>query len=843
MKNILSIIFTLTLSINAYCQLIFTEATDIEVVTDNSTYPDAFTGGYNSAQFCEIDLNLDGTMDLIIYDRFRGLVRPYINEGISDSISYTYSPDYAYKFPEMEDFLITRDYNNDGLMDLIVGTINMTIYENTSTSSSGLQFVNQGVIRTQINSNLISDLNPNRTNFPAIFDIDRDNDLDFLVNRGGRTIEYHRNLSIDNNNNYTPSLEKRSDCWGLFFESYNSDSTRTDSIYLDSCLFSKTGGERIGNLDKSLKHGGGLTISAIDYDNNSSTDILITDDGSYQMKMMLNADSVSFPFKTNSQIFKILDSFPKYDVPVHILFSNAFFIDLNNDGKKDLIAATNQPNIGVTPYATEEIWYYENVSSNNKHKFKLKTKELFKEKTLDFGRTSKPAFFDFNKDGLKDLIVGNGGYLDPNDSNTFIPRLALLENVGSKNLTKFSYLDDNYLDIANLDFGYSHSDFANASPCFGDIDGDGDEDMLLTVNEGKIFLFEDTSSNNSNAAFKFHPVQFQSIANSIFEYPMSSLLYDVNNDGILELIISGSTSYKGNQIHYFPNFGTKTNPIFNIPLDSLYWLNGDTMRYHFKERPNFSLFQIGNSVAVNNPGIPDNNPFVELIITKIDSANNFIECYNTIPGGVGGTQIDEFNSTAHLTFFDRRWNFDSSVNGFGVENIFLFQDEGKNNIITGGDNGENIYVPNFIDSLQPLDSITNVQTGIMPNFGLNSHITGTDLNNDSIIDLVIGTNTGGLKVVYGSRSTGIAENLFSNSKSENTFFKLYPNPAQSNLTIELNEAIDGSYEIYSLTGKLIMYGKLIHKKSSIALNNVTSGVYFVRVIQNGQISTQKLIIN
>ena len=40
-----------------------------------------------------------------------------------------------------------------------------------------------------------------------------------------------------------------------------------------------------------------------------------------------------------------------------------------------------------------------------------------------------PTFFDYNNDGLKDLVIGNYGYHNPNDNPT--SSLALLENIGN----------------------------------------------------------------------------------------------------------------------------------------------------------------------------------------------------------------------------------------------------------------------------------------------------------------------------------------------------------------------------------------------------------------------------
>ena len=838
MKFLFFSIFSILLSTNVICQVYFFEEFGIEVEVNGRKLSDPFTGGFNSVQYSELDLNLDGINDLVVYDRLKGLVRPYINRGIQDSISYYYAAEFAERFPLMRDFLLTADFNNDGKFDLIIGRDRLELYENISNSNIGLGFEFKGNIESfySATSSLPTIINPTGTNIPAIYDIDGDKDIDFLTNNLSRTIDYHRNLSKDLNNNYFSKIERRSTCWGSFFESFNVSRSRSDSVFLDSCLNGKIRGER---KKRGEKHGSGLTISPLDYDDNSSMDILISDDGSYKMKMLLNADSVSFPYKTNSSIYKVLDSFPKYDVPVHLLFAAAYFIDLNNDGKKDMLVASNQANSSeLAPFSKEETWLYENISNNNKYKFQLKTKDFLKNEMLDFGRTSKPCLFDYNNDGLIDMLIGNGGYLAKNDSSKFIPQLALLRNNGTKTQPKFELVDRDYLKISTLDLGVNYELFASVSVTAGDIDGDGDEDLLLTQENANIYLFEDTSLVGNEAEFKFHPINFQNLKTKGME-PLSSFLYDIDGNGILDLIVNS-----GVNIEYFQNFGTKTDPIFNIPLDSLYWIGGDTIRYHFGKRPNFNHFKLNDSLAVNNGQNVNNTSRTLLRLVTIDSLNNYIECINTIDQGVGSNKYDESNTDAHINFFNRSWRFYTLTNQFSVESVFMFKDKGRNQIVTGNPRGINSIVTDFTNKLEPIDSIKGRQENFIINYGLNTFINGADLNGDSIMDLVLGTNAGGLKILFGSRTNSLADIKDGNRIKQNNLFNLYPNPTKSDFVVSLNhEGIhNGNVEIRTLSGQLVKESILINKITRFSTSNLSSGIYFIRVLQNDKIETAKLVV-
>ena len=826
------VIFFFT-SLTVVAQIYFSEALKIETFEGTKKIEHPFTGGFNNAQFSEIDLNQDGIMDLIVTDRFQNKTKPYLNSGISDSIHYTYAPEYAEKFPKIDHVLITRDYNNDGKMDLFVTGNEVLLYENTSTISGGLSFQLVDKLQTKNNSNSTSlnPLNPNAINYPAIIDLEGDKDIDIIYRSSSRTLDYHRNLSIDNNNSFKPLYERRSPCWG--FISFTFDSRFTlDSILLNDCKV-LTRGERT----KGLKHSEGMSTTPLDIDVNGSMDLISSDIASYQMRVLLNSDSISTSSKVNSEIFKIIDSFPNYDVPIKLLYATAYFIDLNNDGLKDLIASSSHANNSASgPYSKEEIWVYENISTTGGYRFQLKTKSFLKNQTLDFGRNSRPVFIDYNNDGLKDLLVGNGGYLDKKDSTVFIESLALLKNIGTKNKPKFELISKDYLSLSKLKFGITRNEFANATPAVGDLDGDGDEDFLLCQKNGNLYLFEDTSSIGNDAEFKFHATPFQGI-NDIAT--ISSIqLFDIDKDGLLDLITNFST-----QISYFQNFGTTHNAIFNIQIDSIIWQSGDTVRYHVEQNFNYSKIRIGDSLAVNNTLNPNNNTFIALVAVKIDSNNAYIDCVNTIPGGVGSNRYDEANTAATLNFYRRTWKVQRNSQLGRFENVFLFEDQGKNQFYAGGVNNTTYRINSFIDSLQPIYGTPHTERIKMSNYGYNMFINGTDLNGDSIMDLAVGLSTGGIKILYGSRVNSISKTA--NKDEKKNSFIIYPNPTKDVLNIELKEEYlptNTTFELRSISGKLIQEGDFKGKTYKLPTRYLANGIYLITLRNNNQFETKKLII-
>ena len=74
--------------------------------------------------------------------------------------------------------------------------------------------------------------------------------------------------------------------------------------------------------------------------------------------------------------------------------------------------------------------------------------------------------------------------------------------------------------------------------------------------------------------------------------------------------------------------------------------------------------------------------------------------------------------------------------------------------------------------------------------------------------------------------------------SEQVHNYLYPNPAKNSFSISSsNEVI--SYVIYSITGDKVLKGR---NKINIDISSLSSGIYFVKVLENNLSSTKKLIV-
>ena len=129
--------------------------------------------------------------------------------------------------------------------------------------------------------------------------------------------------------------------------------------------------------------------------------------------------------------------------------------------------------------------------------------------------------------------------------------------------------------------------------------------------------------------------------------------------------------------------------------------------------------------------------------------------------------------------------------------------------------------------------------------GVRSSVSGTDLNNDNLMDIVIGNYTGGVSYYKGD-TTGITTGI-SKPEIQNIDALLFPNPCNENTTLNFSEPLKSNAvaDIYNITGQHIFSAQLQKGQTNLTVNtNVfSSGIYVLVMKTKVNSVVKKFVVN
>ncbi len=332
------------------------------------------------------------------------------------------------------------DYNGDGWEDLYVCNFRQNaLYRNNGDGTFTDAAQEAGVA------------DPRWSSAAVFFDMENDGDLDlFVVNY----IDYQKELdecALDKIRVYC-GPERFLPLQDALYRN-NGDGTFTD----------------ISNEARILFEGRGLAAAAADYDNDGDADLFIANDMNPDFLYQNNGDG------TFDEIGFIAGTALTEDAAM----GNGMGVDLadfNNDGRLDLLVTNFQDQVNAL-YRNDPDGFFTDVSFPSE----IAVPSLPK---LSWGC----AFADFDNDGWKDIFIANGHLHDNiaewSESGVYAQPQLTFRNRG----------DGTFEDVSARSGDVSLPAVSRGA-AFGDIDNDGDIDILVNNLHGQAALYRNDGGN------------------------------------------------------------------------------------------------------------------------------------------------------------------------------------------------------------------------------------------------------------------------------------------------------------------------------------------------------------
>ena len=343
-----------------------------------------------------------------------------------------------------------------------------------------------------------------------------------------------------------------------------------------------------------------------------------------------------------------------------------------------------------------------------------------------------PRFADIDADGDYDLFVSV--LFNPTDPQTLI----YYRNDGSPQFANFNFITNNYLKTLDV--------INNSYPCFADIDGDGDTDLLLGSQNnplGSLHYLENIG-NLKNPNFVYIDSAYFNITGDLNIIPS---LGDIDGDSDIDLLVG---LFDG-KIDYYRNDGSRSNPDF-------------IFQGKLTDSSN-SIIDIGTLAAPFLLDV-DNDADLDLSIGAFNGKFIFFE-------NVG----NQFNFK-----FSRNDLFYAQLDVGDNSSPFLFDYNNDNvlDLFSGNRKGNLYYFQNNGSNQNPVwQQITD--QFIAENFGSTTVPSFIDIDNDTDTDLYVGNVKGG---IYLYENTTVVNSVELDSEIPSTFrITVHPNPFNPKVSI------------------------------------------------------------
>ena len=577
------------------------------VVLDEVPLSNPWVGGFTAPQWSAFDADLDGDDDLFAFDRDGSRVLMFERIPGED---LTLRWDWTEGWPDMVDWCLLRDYNCDGKPDIFTSHQNgIRVFTNTTQPGEGPSFDPDPVTLFATFDLIGSDPSDLPViclgmDLPAIMDHDDDGDLDIITFTETASTLYR----FEGQSPCGLDLECTNRCYGMLAEAAENNALFIGDDF--ECSFNvENPGMVVSDMSRTGLHAGGA-LTSLQLEPGGPKDLIISD-VTYPEALAVVLEVGPSSLDSATYVDPTFPSNLYGDQAVNLArFPAAFHLDVDQDGVRDLLFSPNTP---LETNDDESVHFFRNTGTEDEPAWQFITDTYLQDGMIDLGRGAYPSFHDFDGDGLLDLAVANKERYEGVDQTP--AAVAVFRNTGTATEPQFDLVDLDWIALADFQIESPY-------PAFGDLDGDGDLDVLVGDELGRIHEFTNVAPAGAWPEFTLTALSIpedgsgEAIDVGQFATPQ---LHDMDGDGDLDMVVGekngtltlfertsvGSWSKYVSPIHG-ENWG-------NILVDNLLGINGYSVPALTPTSEGLRVFVANETGTVQDFGLASDNWDAELL--------------------------------------------------------------------------------------------------------------------------------------------------------------------------------------------------------------------------------------